>query len=69
MLSIRLPKKLEEELEVISKRTERPKSYFIRKALEQYLEDLKDYTIALDRVNDKKAEYLRPEEARKYLGF
>lgn len=69
MLSIRLPKKLEEELEIISKRTERPKSYFIRKALEHYLEDLKDYTIALDRLKDKKAEYLTPEEATKYLGL
>ena len=69
MLSIRLPKKLEEELDLISKRTERPKSYFIRKALEQYLEDLKDYTIALDRLNDKRTEYLTPEEASKYLGL
>jgi RHH-type rel operon transcriptional repressor/antitoxin RelB len=69
MLSIRLPKKLEEELDLIAKRTERPKSYFIRKALEKYLEDLKDYTVALDRLNDKKAEYLTPEEATKYLGF
>jgi RHH-type rel operon transcriptional repressor/antitoxin RelB len=69
MLSIRLPKKLEEELDLISKRTERPKSYFIRKALEQYLEDLKDYTIALDRLNDKRTEYLTPEEANKYLGL
>jgi RHH-type transcriptional regulator, rel operon repressor / antitoxin RelB len=69
MLSIRLPKKMEEELELISKRTERPKSYFIRKALEKYLEDLKDYTMALDRLSDKKAEYLTPEEASKYLGF
>jgi RHH-type rel operon transcriptional repressor/antitoxin RelB len=69
MLSIRLPKKLEEELDLIAKRTERPKSYFIRKALEQYLEDLKDYTVALDRLNDKKAEYLTPEEATKYLGL
>jgi len=67
MLSIRLPKKLEEELELISRRTERSKSYFIRKALEKYLEDLKDYTIALDRLKDKKAEYLTPEEASKYL--
>lgn len=69
MLSIRLPKKLEEELDLISKRTERPKSYFIRKALEQYLEDLKDYMVALDRLNDQKAEYLTPEEASKYLGL
>ena len=69
MLSIRLPKKLEEELDLIAKRTERPKSYFIRKALEKYLEDLKDYTVALDRMNDKNAEYLTPEEATKYLGL
>jgi RHH-type rel operon transcriptional repressor/antitoxin RelB len=69
MLSIRLPKKLEEELDLIAKGTERPKSYFIRKALEKYLEDLKDYTVALDRMNDKNAEYLTPEEATKYLGL
>jgi len=69
MLSIRLPKKLEEELELISKRTERPKSYFIRKALEQYLEDLKDYEDAHKRDSKPNPTYFTTEEVKKYIGI
>lgn len=69
MLSIRLPKKLEEELELISKRTERPKSYFIKKALEQYLEDLEDYEDCLIRDRQKNRIFLTTEEVKKQLGL
>ena len=68
MLSIRLPIKLEERLEMIAKKEERPKSYIIRKALERYLEDLEDYSEALDILNSSSKIYTN-EEATKRLGY
>jgi RHH-type transcriptional regulator, rel operon repressor / antitoxin RelB len=68
MLSIRLPQKLEEKLEMIAIKEERPKSYIIRKALERYLEDLEDYTEALDILNSSSKIYTN-EEATKRLGY
>jgi RHH-type rel operon transcriptional repressor/antitoxin RelB len=68
MLSIRLPQKLEEKLEMIAIKEERPKSYIIRKALERYLEDLEDYSEALDILNSSSKIYTN-EEATKRLGY
>ena len=68
MLSIRLPQKLEEKLEAIALKEERPKSYIIRKALERYLEDLEDYSEALDILNSSSKIYTN-EEATKRLGY
>jgi len=69
MLSIRLPKKLEEELELISKRTKRSKSYFIKKALKQYLEDLEDYEDCLIRDRKRNRIFFTTEEVKKYIGI
>ncbi len=40
LISLRLPERLEVELEKYSKKLERSKSYLIRKAVEYYLESL-----------------------------
>lgn len=45
-LSVRIPDQLDFALEVVAKKQERNKSFFIRKALENYLEDFQDYQIA-----------------------
>jgi len=45
-LSVRIPDQLDFALEVVAKKQERNKSFFIRKALENYLEDFRDYQIA-----------------------
>jgi RHH-type rel operon transcriptional repressor/antitoxin RelB len=68
VLSVRLPESLKEQIEKIAKATERPKSYFVRKALEMYLEEISDYAIALDRYTDKDAEYLTTEEVKREIG-
>jgi len=39
----------------------------MREALEQYLEEHEEGLLALDRLNDRNAEYLSHGEARKYL--
>lgn len=48
--------------------SERPKSYFIKKALELYLQEYEDYQIALARRADKDDEVLTLAQVRKALG-
>jgi len=67
ILSLRIPKTLNDKLEEITKKTDRAKSYLVRKALEEYLEDLEDYLIAFDRYTREDKEYLTTEEVKRYL--
>ncbi len=69
VISVRIPAKLKKQIEELSKATERPKSYFVKKALEAYFEDVADYTVALDRFTDKKSKYLSTEEVKKIPGI
>ncbi len=52
-LSVRLPDRTARALEELSESTDRPKTYFIEKALESYLAEYADYQVALDRLRDK----------------
>ena len=67
MLSLKLPKELETRLDTLAARTKRPKSFYMLEALEQYLEKYEEGYLALERLNEKDAEYLSHEEARKFL--
>ncbi len=69
VLSVRIPESLKKQIEEVARVTERPKSYFVKKALEVYFEEISDYAIALDRYSDKKAKYLSTEEVKKQLGL
>ena len=53
MLAVRLPKELEMRLDSVVSETNRSKSYYIRKALEQFLEDREDYLLAVARLEEK----------------
>ncbi len=46
MLALRLPEEIEERLATLAKETGRTKSYYARKAILTYLEDLEDTYIA-----------------------
>ena len=53
MLAIRLQKSIEQRLEKLAKRTGRTKSFYVREAILQHLEDLEDVYLAeraLDRI-------------------
>jgi|YNPBryunderm2012_1023409.scaffolds.fasta_scaffold52697_2 RHH-type rel operon transcriptional repressor/antitoxin RelB len=67
ILSLRIPKVLDEKLKEIAKKTDRTRSYLVRKALEEYLEDLEDYLIAFERYTREDKEYLTTEEVKRYL--
>ncbi len=69
MLAIRLPQDLEKRLEELAKRTGRTKTYYVREAIVEHLDDLEDLYLAEarlqalrsgeDRVADAPAPYLR----------
>lgn len=52
MLSVRLPKETEDRLVALSSRTHRSKSYYIKEALEKYLEDEEDYSILVSAYEE-----------------
>ncbi len=67
-LTLRVEDQLDRKLQRLAKETERPKSYFIKKALELYLQEYEDYQIALARRADKDDEILTMAQMRKTLG-
>lgn len=72
MLSIRLPKELEDRLDALAKSTGRTKSYYARQAIEEYIEDLEDLAAAekaLRDIKEGKEKTIPWEEAKKQLGF
>ena len=67
-VSIRLPDDVAKSLEHLSATIDRPKTYVIRKAIEEYLREYADYLIALERLNDKDDAVLSESEMRELLG-
>ncbi len=68
-LTLRVEDQLNRKLQRLAKETERPKSYFIKKALELYLQEYEDYQIALARRASKDDEILTMTQMRKALGI
>lgn len=69
MLTLKLPVDLESRLNRLSEKTRRPKSYYMREALSEYLEEYEDAYLALERLSDKNAKYLSSKELVKRLGL
>ena len=46
MLAIRLPEEIEQRLDALAKRTGRTKSYYVRQAILEQLDDLEDFYLA-----------------------
>jgi RHH-type rel operon transcriptional repressor/antitoxin RelB len=67
MLSVRLPKEMEERIERLARMTRRPKSFFVKEALANYLEDMEDYYLALKRENDPSRHLITLEELERAL--
>ncbi len=68
-ISIRISDKLAQQLNNVSKETERPRSFIIQKALESYIEDYADLQVALDRLHDKTDTIITSKELKKSLGL
>ena len=52
MLTLRLPSRMEERLNRLSKRTGRPKTYYAKKAIQEFLDEQEDYLIAVARLEE-----------------
>ena len=52
MLAVRLPKDMEEALNLLAARTNRSKSYYVKQALEVFLEDKADYELAAEAYKE-----------------
>ena len=68
-VSIRLPDDVARSLEDLAATIERPKTYVILKAIEEYLQEYADYLIAVERLNDKNDAIVSDEEMRTRLGI
>jgi len=55
MLAIRLPEEIEKRLDALAKETGRTKSYYVREAILEHLDDLEDIYLAEQRLADIRA--------------
>jgi RHH-type rel operon transcriptional repressor/antitoxin RelB len=65
MLSVRLPEELEQRLEALAKATGRSKTYYVREALIQKIEDMEDLYLAetvLERIASGEEKVISAEE-------
>ena len=47
MMTIRLPENMDKRLSELAKETHRSKSYYVKQAIEEFLEEREDYLLAL----------------------
>lgn len=68
MLSVRLSPEQESALDQLAEQTGRSKSYYVKQALDEFLEDRADYLIAIAAIerNDRR---LSAAEVRRELGI
>jgi len=52
MLTLRLPPRLEARLNRLAKRTGRPKAFYAKKAIADFLDEQEDYLIAVARLEE-----------------
>jgi RHH-type transcriptional regulator, rel operon repressor / antitoxin RelB len=52
MLAIRLPAEIETRLDALAKKTGRTKTYYVRQAILEQLDDLEDYFLAEKATQD-----------------
>lgn len=72
MLTIRLSPSTEERLKRLAAATGRTKSYYVKEALEKYLEDLEDIYLAdrvMERIRKGEEDVISSKEMEKILGL
>jgi RHH-type rel operon transcriptional repressor/antitoxin RelB len=68
MLAIRLDPQIEKRLEALAKKTGRTKTFYAREAILEHLEDLEDYSLAVETIQEPGRVY-SAEEAKRELGL
>lgn len=71
MLSVKLPKDLEDRLNNLATATHRPKSYYLRAAIEQYLEEhewqVKEILTAVEAADHPNARFVDHDKVAEWL--
>jgi RHH-type rel operon transcriptional repressor/antitoxin RelB len=52
MLTVRLPEQIEKRLAALAKKTGRTKTFFVREAILEHLDDLEDFHLAMARLEE-----------------
>lgn len=68
MTAVRLDPQMEKRLAELAKKTGRTKSFYLRKALQDHLEDMEDYYLGMLAIENTKKVYTK-EEAKRELGL
>ena len=72
MIAIRLPQSIEKRLERLARRTGRTKTYYVREAILEHLEDLEDLYLAertLERIRSGEERIIPLKKAMKRHGL
>jgi RHH-type transcriptional regulator, rel operon repressor / antitoxin RelB len=72
MLAIRLPQSIEKRLEKLARRTGRTKTFYVREAILEHLEDLEDMYLAeaaLERIRSGEEQTVPLKDALKRHGL
>lgn len=72
MSTVRIPEELQKRLETLVENTKRSRSFYLREALEEYLDEHEDLLNALavkERIQKGTEKLYTIEEARKVLGL
>jgi RHH-type rel operon transcriptional repressor/antitoxin RelB len=72
MLAIRLPQSIEKRLEKLARRTGRTKTFYVREAILEHLEDLEDRYLAegaLERIRSGEEQTIPLKDALKRHGL
>ena len=68
MLAVRLPENLEQRLSDLAEQTHRSKSYYVKQAIQTFLNDNEDRLLALVRLEEKNPR-ISLEEMERRLGL
>lgn len=68
MIAVRIPIDIEKKLDQLAAKTNRTKSYYVRKAIEEFLENEADYLLAMERIQ-KNNPRISLDELEKKLGL
>jgi RHH-type rel operon transcriptional repressor/antitoxin RelB len=61
MLSVEISKDEEKRLEDLAQKTGKTKGYYVKKAIHEFLEDLEDYNLAVERLETIEETYTLAE--------
>jgi RHH-type transcriptional regulator, rel operon repressor / antitoxin RelB len=69
MLAVRLDEETETRLERLAKETHRSKSYFVKRAITTFLDEMEDKLIAVARLEQENPTFLTSDELWRDLGW